>query len=177
VTSDAQPLPPPGDRDRARVSVLVAVEPADAFAVFTEEIDLWWRRGLAYRVAGRRRGVVVLEPGVGGRLFERFEAASGTKIVQTGRVTLWEPPARLAFDWRAVNFAPSEWTHVDVTFEARPGGTLVTVTHSGWSGIRPDHPARHGLEVQPFVRMMGMWWAQLLSSLREHAARDGDGGA
>ena len=38
--------------DRARVSVLVRVPPEQAFRVFTEEIDAWWRRGPEYRVAG-----------------------------------------------------------------------------------------------------------------------------
>jgi hypothetical protein len=40
------------------------------------------------------------------------------------------------------------------------------VTHRGWSRIRPDHPARHDLEVAAFVRMMGLWWGDLLTSLR-----------
>ena len=31
--------------DRARVSVAVAVDAPTAFAIFTQEIDLWWRRG------------------------------------------------------------------------------------------------------------------------------------
>jgi uncharacterized protein YndB with AHSA1/START domain len=157
--------------DQARVSVQVDVEPTAAFRIFTEEIDSWWRRGLRYRVAGARRGIIHLEAGVGGRLFESFESPSGTKVVQTGQVTAWEPPARLAFEWRAVNFAPAEKTEVEVLFEPQGGGTLVTVTHRGWSRIRPDHPARHGHEVAAFVRMIGMWWGDLMSSMREHAAR------
>ena len=156
--------------DRARASVHVAVEPADAFALFTEEIDRWWRNGLRYRVGGRGRSVIRLEPGVGGRLYETIETDGGTRIVRTGRVTHWEPPSRLAFAWRAVNFAPDESTSVEVTFAPSAGGTLVTVTHAGWSRIRPDHPARHGQPVGAFLRMMGLWWGELLTSLREHAA-------
>jgi uncharacterized protein YndB with AHSA1/START domain len=156
--------------DRARASVLVAVEPGEAFRIFTEEIDQWWRKGLKYRVAGKRRGIIHLEARNGGRLFESFESRSGTRVVETGRVTAWEPPARLAFDWRAANFAPSEVTQVEVLFEPSPSGTLVTVTHRGWSTIRADHPARHGQDVAPFIRMTAMWWGDLLTSLREHAA-------
>ena len=158
---------PPGDQ--ARVSVLVRVEPRVAFSVFTEEIDQWWRRGFKYRVAGKRRGIIRLESGVGGRLFESFETPSGDEVVETGRVLAWEPPSRLVFEWRAQNFGPSETTEVEVLFEPAPRGTLVTVTHRGWSRIRPDHPARHGLPVAEFIRMMGMWWADLVSSMREHA--------
>jgi uncharacterized protein YndB with AHSA1/START domain len=156
--------------DQARVSVLVEVEPTAAFRIFTEEIDAWWRRGIKYRIAGNRRGIIHLEAGVGGRLFESFESKSGTRVVETGRVTVWEPPARLVFEWRAANFAPAESTEVEVQFEPSASGTMVTVTHRGWSRIRADHPARHGLEVAAFVRSTGLWWGELMSSLRQHAA-------
>jgi uncharacterized protein YndB with AHSA1/START domain len=155
--------------DQATVTVFVSAAPDVAFRIFTEEIDLWWRHGLQYRVAGKRRGILCLEPHVGGRLFESFDTDSGTRVVETGRVTSWEPPSRLVFEWRAVNFAPAEKTEVEVLFEPSRNGTLVTVKHRGWSAIRPDHPARHGLDVPAFVRMMGMWWSGLLTSLREHA--------
>lgn len=154
--------------DAARVSVQVAVPPDVAFRVFTEEIDRWWRRGLKYRVAGARRGLIHIEPGVGGRLYESFDADGGTRVVETGRVTAWDPPARLAFEWRATNFAPGERTEVEVTFAASGDGTLVTVVHRGWGAIRPDHPVRHGLESTGFLRMMGLWWGELMTGLREY---------
>lgn len=155
--------------DQARVSVLVRVAQDVAFRIFTEEIDQWWRRGFKYRVAGKRRGIIHLEPRVGGRLFESFEVGSETKIFQTGTVTAWDPPSRLVFEWRAVNFEPHESTEVEVVFERGENGTLVTVTHRGWSKIRPDHPARHGHPVEPFIRTMGLWWGDLMTSLREYA--------
>jgi hypothetical protein len=165
------PGPPAGDR--ARVSVLVAAPPDVAFRVFTEEIDQWWRRGLKYRVSGKGRGVMCLEPGVGGRLFEEIESGAGARVVETGRVTEWDPPARFALEWRNVNFSKTEKTLVEVDFEESPSGTIVTVTHSGWSAIRPDHPARHGLDVPAFIRMNGMWWGEVLTSFREHVAATG----
>jgi len=51
-----------------------------------------------------------------------------------------------------------------------PSGTLVTVTHRGFASLRPDHPVRHGEEVPAFIRMMALWWGDLLTSLREHVA-------
>ena len=152
--------------DGARVSVFVAVEPPDAFSVFTEETDLWWRRGPAYRVGGRSPGVLAFEAGVGGRLFE----SSGGHTYEIGRVLVWEPPNRLAFEWRGVNFAPGESTRVDVEFAAREGGTLVTLQHRGWSTLRDDHPARHGNRGADMDRMIGMWWSSLMTALREHVA-------
>jgi uncharacterized protein YndB with AHSA1/START domain len=158
--------------DQARASVLVAVDRETAFRAFTEEIDQWWRRGPAYRMEGKRRGIIHLEPGVGGRLYEAVEGSQGTRVFETGRVLAWEPPARLLFEWRGVTFAPGERTEVEVQFEPSRSGTLVTVTHRGWSALRPDHPVRHGHDVVVFIRRMGLWWGDLLTSLREHVAPD-----
>jgi uncharacterized protein YndB with AHSA1/START domain len=160
--------------DQVKVSVLVRVEPRTAFRIFTEEIDQWWRRGARYRVAGGGRGVIHLEGRLGGRLFESFGASSATPAVETGRVTAWEPPGRLVLEWRAANFAPGEKTEVEVTFAASEGGTRVTVVHRGWGRIREDHPVRHALPVAEFIRSMGLWWGDLLSSLRVHAEGQAD---
>ena len=157
--------------DEASATVLVAVPIEIAFRAFTEEIDLWWRRGLRYRVARADRGILHLEPRVGGRLFESIATESGTRVVETGTITSWEPPTRIVFTWRAVNFAPSEKTEVEVTFAPSASGTLVTVRHRGWSAIRPDHPARHGEDVPRFIGNMGRWWGDLLTSLREYLSR------
>ena len=162
MSASADPVP----GDQARVSVVVATSQHEAFRVFTEEIDQWWRRGLRYRVAGTHREFIRLEPGVGGRLFESFERGSETIVVDTGRVTTWEPPSRLVFEWRSVTFAPAERTEVEVLFEPSRDGTRVTVAHRGWSSIRPDHPVRHGQEVAAFIRTMGLWWGGLMESMR-----------
>jgi uncharacterized protein YndB with AHSA1/START domain len=158
--------------DQTRVAVLVEVPPELAFQIFTEDIDRWWRRGLRYRVARGREGVIHLEPRVGGRLYESLRAGGDTELKQTGTVTAWEPPRRLAFDWRAINFAAGDSTHVEVEFEPTRSGTRVTVTHSGWSRIRADHPVRHGLDPEAFLRSMGLWWGDLMASLQERT-RDG----
>jgi uncharacterized protein YndB with AHSA1/START domain len=159
--------------DAARVSVWVAVAPADAFEVFTREIDRWWRTGPKYRVAGKRRGQLHLEERLGGRVFETFDAdvAKRSQTVQVGVITAWNPPERVAFEWRNANFVRGELTYVDVTFTASGDGTMVTVHHHGWSAIPDDHPARHGLSGAAFARQLGMWWASLLTGLREHVAK------
>jgi uncharacterized protein YndB with AHSA1/START domain len=148
--------------------VLVAVSPSDAFAVFTEEIDLWWRVGPQYRIAGKRPGKLYIEGGPSGRLFESYETKAGARTFEVGKVVLWEPPHRLSLEWRGVNFKPNESTLVEVSFQPSPSGTLVTVKHRGWASLPPEHPARHGLQDSAFTRMIGMWWGELLSSLREY---------
>lgn len=153
--------------DQVRVSVTLKVPPAEAFRAFSEDIDRWWRRGLKYRVQGPGRGLLHLEPRVGGRLFEQFDG-DPPLVVQTGTVRVWQPPSRLVFEWRGVNFAPGESTEVDLSFEPVPGGTQLTLVHRGFASLRADHPVRHGQPVPAFIRGMGLWWGDLLTSLRGH---------
>lgn len=158
--------------DRARAMATVAVEPEAAFRLFTEQMDLWWRRGRRYRMAPGDRGLMAMEPGVGGRVFESWHDEGGAERVrEIGRVQVWEPPRRLVFSWRAANFAPGESTEVEVLFARTASGhTQVSVEHRGWAAIRPDHPVRHGQEVAAFIRTMGMWWGDLLGAFRRRAA-------
>lgn len=160
----------PGPGDSAAVSVFVGVTPEVAFDVFTREIDLWWKQGPRYRIAGKQRGQLNFEPGPGGRLFETFETPSGARTFVVGRVTAWEPPSSLELEWRGVNFKPHETTFVTVRFEPKRDGTLVTVRHRGWSALPDDHPVRHGQTGAAFSRTIGLWWGDLMTSLREHVA-------
>ena len=153
--------------DSATVSVFVRVPPADAFEVFTKEIDRWWRTGPRFRIAGKRRGTIFFEEGVGGRMFETFELSTGPRTLEVGKVTTWDPPARLELEWRGVNFAPGESTEVELAFEPAPGGTQVTLVHRGFAALRSDHPVRHGQPVPAFIRGMGLWWGGQMQSIQQ----------
>jgi uncharacterized protein YndB with AHSA1/START domain len=157
--------------DQAKVMVSVAVPIAEAFRVFTEEIELWWRRGPRFRSAPGTSGLICIEPKLDGRVFESFTDEFGEAVVEIGRIKIWQPPARVLFDWRNVNFAPDEKTEVEVLFESVGAGTRVTVIHRGWRDIRADHPSRHGLSQAEFIRMIGMWWGDLLGNLRQQAVQ------
>jgi uncharacterized protein YndB with AHSA1/START domain len=163
-------MTPPAS-DVVTVSVTVPADPATAFDIFTKETDLWWRRGPKFRIAGRQPGVLRFEPWVGGRFIEEFESPSGLQVFTRGTITVWQPPGRLKFEWQGVNFAPGESTHVEIAFEAVPTGTRVTVRHSGWAALRPDHPVRHGQPGPDFIRMTGLWWGDLMTSFRELTAK------
>ena len=154
--------------DKVRVQTFVKVAIADAFEVFTLEIDQWWRRGRAYRIGGKHPGTLHLEPQLGGRIFEQY-GEGGTALHEIGTITEWAPPAHFAFIWRGINFAPGQSTLVEVWFEEASGGTRVTLEHCGWAALPDDHPVRHGKPVPEFIADMGMWWGALLTSLRERA--------
>ena len=64
------PLPEAPRFDTVRVSVTVGADQATAFAVFTGETDLWWRRGPKFRVSGRQPGLINFELGMNGRLMD-----------------------------------------------------------------------------------------------------------
>ena len=138
---------------------------------------MWWRRGPRFRNArgdASDQDIICLEPYADGRVFESYLLNGVETVVEMGRVKEWLPPERLAFRWRASNFAPDENTEVEVQFisldasndSARPVRTLVVVTHRGWSDIRSDHPVRHGLAQAEFIRMMVMWWGDQVISMR-----------
>ena len=152
--------------DQVRVTIAVAVPREVAFEIFTNEIDRWWRKGPRFRQAGMSAGLIRLEAGVGGRLFESVESAGVERVFVVGHVRAWEPPSRLVFTWKNQTFAASEDTEVEVTFAQSATGTLVTVVHRGWAGLRPDHPARHSMPVDEFVRSLGGWWSDQVTSLR-----------
>ncbi len=160
--------------DAARVTVTVAVPPAEAFAAFTERIDVWWRRGRRFSNAPNDRGIVRIEPGVGGRLFESIETDDGERVIEIGRTLVWDPPHRLVLEWRNVTFAPHEHTEVEVEFRPSRSGTTVVLVHRGWGAIRRDHPVRHGLDDAGFLRMIGLWWGDQLTSWRLRAAAPQD---
>ena len=147
----------------ARVTTVVDVDPADAFEVFTAEIEAWWKPGPRWRPGpGRLR----FDGGPGGRLVQ----AEGGSELTIGRILVWEPGARLVFEWRARSFAPDEVTQVEVRFERVERGTRVVLEHRGWEKLAANHAVRHGLEGPAFTDMIGLWWAELLTSYRARAA-------
>jgi hypothetical protein len=153
--------------DAIAVTTVVAVDARTAFAVFTDDVDLWWRREPRFRARGD--GVVRFDPGVGGRLIE--EAARGGDPIELARVTVWEPGARLVLAWTGASRGAGAVTEVEVRFEPEPGpdhdATRVTIEHRGWDAIPIDHPVRcGGLVGGAFTSVIGSWWGDLATALR-----------
>jgi uncharacterized protein YndB with AHSA1/START domain len=156
--------------DTIRVTTVVAVDPATAFAVFTEDLDLWWRRGPRYRPLAHPNGLMRLEPGVGGRLLEVC-GGDGAERFELGRVRIWEPPERLVLLWRNRDFAPDEETEVEIRFAPVEKGTLVELEHRGFGALRDDHPSRRGLgRGAAFAASKGLWWCELHHAVKDRAA-------
>lgn len=149
------------------VALRIAAKPERVFAAFTSEIAAWWRPNALFQFTPRAPGVLAFEPGVGGRFTETL--ADG-RVFEIGRITVWSPPAHLAFSWRQASFAPDVVTEVDVRFEAVGAGeTRVTVEHRGWDAVPQDNAARHGFPEGPFLQRTGEWWMVLLRALSAQA--------
>ena len=154
---------------RVRAMTTVPLGPDEAFALFTDEIDTWWRRGPRFRVAvDGREGALRFEPGVGGRLLESYDLAE-TPDFEIGRILVWEPGKRLVFHMGGRDFASDEWTEVEVRFERIETGTRVTVEHYGFDALGSDHGVWHGQGREAFVGSMGLWWGDLLVAMRAAA--------
>jgi hypothetical protein len=82
----------------------VACSAAHAFAVWTSRIDHWWLSD--HTASGRADAEVVLEPYVGGRIYER--TPDGT-VHDWGEVTVWEPPHRLGYLWPRLGADADIW--------------------------------------------------------------------
>jgi uncharacterized protein YndB with AHSA1/START domain len=158
---------------RVRVSTIIAVDPQEAFRIFTEEVDLWWKRSPRFRVSSDPKGTLRFEPGEGGRLLEVGADLEGGQY-EFGRILVWKPAERLSFEFRAKANARGEESEVDVAFEKVAEGTRVTVVQTGWESLPANHPARHGLEGDAFFDMLAIFWGDLLNSARALASKQGN---
>ncbi len=151
------------------VSLRVGASPQRAFDAFVNEIGTWWRPNMLFRFTTPGHGTLAFEPGPGGRL---TQIGPRGEVFEIGRITVWEPGARLAFTWRQATFSPPQLTQVEVRFEQAGDQTRVTVEHQGWDTVPQEHAARHGFPDRVFLQRHAEWWQALLASyarrLRAH---------
>ena len=117
-----------------RMSFDVACSAGHAFTVWTAGIGAWWPPD--HTMTGRAEAVV-LQGGVGGRIYER--TADGTEH-EWGEVIVWQPPARLAYLWY-LGRDRADATEVEIRFLARgTDATRVEIEHRGWERLGPEDP-------------------------------------
>jgi hypothetical protein len=109
------------------IAFTVACTPAHAFDVYARRTSLWWPS--THSVSGDPALEVVIEPRVGGRIYER--TAAGQEH-DWGWITSWDEPTRLGYRWY-LGTDRTLATKVEITFAASGAGkTEVTIRHSGW---------------------------------------------
>jgi uncharacterized protein YndB with AHSA1/START domain len=174
VGKEVQALPRGVSREAARVpairqAVTVDADPTVAFAGFTEGIGAWWPR--EYTWSGPLLQRVAMEPRLGGFCYE--VGTTGMRL-DWGRLSVWQPPERLAFTWqvgpdRVPEPNPAHASEVQVAFRRAAGGrTRVTVIHDGWE--------RHGEAGASYRRGFADagGWARILGAYAAVMARRED---
>jgi hypothetical protein len=112
------------------VSIDVACSAEHAFHVWTSQIGTWWPQ--EHRATAEPRTQVVLEPRLGGRLFER--TPSGQEV-DWGQITLWDPPRRLGYLWH-IRRDRADATDVEIRFvPIAPDAARLDIVHSGWERL------------------------------------------
>ena len=124
-------------------SIEVAVDPATAFKVFTEELDCWWIQGPINFFDTARAYYMRMEPGVGGRIVEVYDEKTGDGL-ELARITVWEPGKRVAWT------SSLDDVEIDIRFEKSAGGTEVKV-----QATIPEDGADKGGTA--WVRMSPVW--------------------
>jgi uncharacterized glyoxalase superfamily protein PhnB len=124
-------------------SIEVAVDPATAFKVFTEELDCWWIQGPINFFDTARAYYMRMEPGVGGRIVEVYDEKTGDGL-ELARITVWEPGKRVAWT------SSLDDVEIDIRFEKSAGGTEVRV-----QATIPEGGADKGGTA--WVRMSPVW--------------------
>jgi uncharacterized protein YndB with AHSA1/START domain len=116
-----------------RKSIVVNVDPALAFEIFTGGIDTWWPKSRS--MGGAPFKTSRIEPFEGGRWYAQREDGSELNIA---RVLVWEPGRRVVFRWEitagwkrdAAN--PSE---LEVNFIADGATTRVELEHRDFDRV------------------------------------------
>ncbi len=112
-----------------RLSFEVGCPPAHAFDTWTQRASTWWPT--AHTVTHHPQALVVFEPRVGGRIYER--TPSGEQV-EWGSITAWEPPRRLVYQWRIAT-DPANATEVEIAFVDLGDRTRVEIEHRGWERL------------------------------------------
>ena len=123
----------PGGETAVRFSVIVDADIERAFAVFTEQMTVWWPP--EHHINAAPMAAAILEPRVGGRWYELGNDGSEC---EWGVVLAWDPPHHVAVSWHLdgdfQRFDPdmAHTSRVDVRFRAESDGTTrVELEHSG----------------------------------------------
>lgn len=120
-----------------RQQIVVGVDPARAFDIFTRHMTDWWPG--EHHIGSAPIEQIIIEPREGGRWYTRHTDGTETS---TGYVAAWDPPARLVITWQITaewSFDTALITTIELTFTAQDDQhTLVDLTHRDFDNYGPD---------------------------------------
>jgi uncharacterized protein YndB with AHSA1/START domain len=121
--------------DPLRIVFDVGITPERTFELWTARTSTWWPA--THTVSAEADVEVVIEPGVGGRIYERTPQGEEH---DWGQVTRWEPPERISYLWH-LRQDRADATEVEIIFTPAEGdGTTVSILHHGWDRLGARGP-------------------------------------
>jgi hypothetical protein len=142
--------------DPLRLTYRVDCPREHAFEVWTTRLSAWWPRG--HTTSGDPDATVVLEPRLGGRIFER---TTDGREIDWGEITIWEPPERFGYLWH-IGRTREDATDVSVSFvDAGDGATQLEIVHGGWEHL--------GAEGEQWRRANTTGWDTMIPAFRAAA--------
>ena len=125
-----------------RKQLVVNATQERCFRIFTAGIDKWWARD--HHIGKSPLKELIIEPKVGGRWYAVCQDGSE---VDTGRVLVWEPSARVVLTWQISaqwQFDPALHTEVEVRFVPEgPRKTRVELEHRKLEAFGADAEKMH----------------------------------
>jgi DNA-binding transcriptional ArsR family regulator len=118
-------------------SLHVRLSPAEAFALFTEDIALWWpvsTHSVSSANDGALPQALVFQTREGGQVIETLTDGS---ISLWGQVIQWSPPRVVQIAWH-VGRPADHATTLEIRFDTAGRGTKVTLIHDGWEAVGTD---------------------------------------
>jgi uncharacterized protein YndB with AHSA1/START domain len=113
--------------DPLRIAFDVACPPERAFELWSTQTSMWWP--ISHTVSAQPGVEVVIEPGIGGRIYERTPEGEEH---DWGQVTGWDPPHRIGYLWH-LRQDHADASEVEIAFtEGERAGTRISIEHRGW---------------------------------------------
>jgi uncharacterized protein YndB with AHSA1/START domain len=111
-----------------RREIIVKTTPERAFEVFTEHFDSWWPR--SHHIAPAEMAKAVIDPEEG----QWYEVGVDGSRCDWGAVLAYDPPRRLALEWRiggtwGLETDPDAVSEIEVLFTPEGDATRVTLEH------------------------------------------------
>jgi uncharacterized protein YndB with AHSA1/START domain len=140
--------------DPLRITFDVACPPARAFELWTAHTTMWWPT--SHTVSARGDVEVVIEPRVGGRIYER---TPGGAEHDWGHVTGWNPPGSIAYTWH-LRQDRADATEVEITFAPdESAGTHISIEHRGWDALGARGAYQRELNQRGWTRLLPLFQA------------------
>lgn len=112
--------------DPIKKTLTVPLSPADAFALFTSDMDTWWPKD-PFSVTGAQAKVTFPDHKDG----DIIETGADGSTNIWGKLVAYDPGKFLSFTWHPGR-DPKEATVVTVTFTETEDGTRCDLTHGGF---------------------------------------------